>query len=99
MQSYDPESPTPTDWLQTDEAERIELVAGYHRHGKITLPNPQLHSVVHVVIENQIALGEQMVIDTLGHLQSEGLSRPPYRRYLERLRRLTAESWRSRSST
>jgi hypothetical protein len=57
MPSYDPDtSPTPEDWLQADEGERIELVSAYHRRKKIKLPNLQLHSVIHVVVENQIAL-------------------------------------------
>jgi len=76
MTSYDPEtSPAPADWLQADEAERIDLVTTYHRHNRITLPNAELHAVVHVVVENQVALGEATVVDTLARLQTEGLSR------------------------
>ena len=76
MDSYDPDaSPTPTNWLGTDEGDRIELVSSYHRRRKINLPNPQLHAVIHVVVENQLALGEEMVVDTLSRLQGEGLSR------------------------
>ena len=76
MDSYDPDrSPTPTDWLQTDEAERIGLVSAYHRGMHITLPDVQLHAVVHVVVENQLALGEDVVVSTLTRLQTEGLSR------------------------
>jgi hypothetical protein len=121
MDAYDPDTtPTPTDWLQTDEGERIELVSAYHRRKKIRLPNLQLHAVIHVVVENQIALGEEIVAETLVRLRSEGLSRhdalhaigsllaenlyelmqedqsaadEPYRRYLERLQRLTARNW------
>ena len=76
MNSYDPDtSPGPTDWLQTDEGERIELVFAYHQRKKITLPNAQLHAVIHVVVENQLALREEMVVKTLARLQREGLSR------------------------
>jgi hypothetical protein len=76
MNSYDPDtSPGPTDWLQTDEGERIGLVSAYHQRKKITLPNAQLHAVIHVVVENQLALGEEMVVKTLARLQREGLSR------------------------
>jgi hypothetical protein len=123
MDLYDPDiSPRPTEWLETDEGERIELVSAYHRGNKIKLPNSQLHAVVHVVIENQLALGEEMVVSTLARLQGEGLSRhdalhaigsvlaedlydlmhdehastgEPYRRYLERLQKLTARNWRA----
>jgi hypothetical protein len=123
MTSYDPDtSPAPTDWLRSDEGERIALVSAYHRRNKIKLPNSQLHAVVHVVVENQLALGEEIVVNTLARLQREGLSRhdalhaigsvlaenlyelmqeehgtegEPYRRYLERLQRLTAKNWQA----
>jgi hypothetical protein len=76
MDSYDPDtSLNATDWLETDEGERIELVSSYHRRKKSRLPNAQLHSVIHVVVENQLALGEAIVIETLARLQGEGLGR------------------------
>ena len=76
MDSYDPDTPrNSADWLQTDEGERIELVSSYHRRKKVQLPNAQLHAVIHVVVENQLALGEEVVIETLARLQREGLSR------------------------
>jgi hypothetical protein len=76
MGSYDPDtSPLSADWLQIDEGERIELVSSYHRRKKIHLPNAQLHAVIHVVVENQLALRERVVVETLARLQSEGLSR------------------------
>jgi hypothetical protein len=76
MNSYDPDtSPALADWLRTDEGERIELVSSYHRRKKIKLPNPQLHSVIHVVVENQLALAEEIVVKTVARLQGEGLGR------------------------
>ena len=73
---YDPDSsPVSSDWLETDEGERIELVAAYHRRHQIKLPNLQLHAVIHVVVENQLALAEEIVVNTLARLQGEGLSR------------------------
>jgi hypothetical protein len=74
MDSYDPDTP-PADWLQTDEGERIEMVSSYHRRNKVHLPNPQLHAVIHVVVENQLALGEEVVVETLARLRRGGLSR------------------------
>jgi hypothetical protein len=122
MGAYDPDvSPLPIDWLRTDEADRIELVVAYHRRRNVKLPDSQLHAVVHVVVENQLALGEEVVVNTLARLQAEGLSRhdalhaigsilaenlyelmrddegatgESYGRYLERLQKLTARSWR-----
>jgi hypothetical protein len=76
MDSYDPETPPHSaDWLETDEGERIELVSSHHRRKRVPLPNAQLHAVIHVVVENQLALGEQVVVETLARLQREGLSR------------------------
>ena len=123
MDSYDPDTSRPSaDWLQTDEGKRIELVSSYHRRKKIHLPNAQLHAVIHVVVENQLALGEEVVVATLARLQREGLDRHDalhaigsvlatdlyelmqegseatgdvYRRYLERLQKLTAKNWRA----
>jgi hypothetical protein len=123
MKSYDPDrSLPPTEGLETDEGERIELVASYHRRKKIRLPNAQLHAVIHVIVENQLALGEEVVLDALARLQSEGLSRHDavhaigfvlvgdlyelmqentdatgntYRKYLERLQKLTADNWKA----
>jgi hypothetical protein len=122
MGSYDPGIPPPSaDWLHTDEGERIEQVSSYHRRNNIHLPNDRLHAVIHVVVENQMALGETVVVETLARLQSEGLNRhdavhaigsvlaanlyelmredaertgDAYLRYLERLRKLSANDWR-----
>lgn len=76
MKTYDPDTaPAPADWLAADEGERIEAVSSYHRRRRITLPNAQLHAVIHVVVENQIALAEAVVAETLARLQREGLDR------------------------
>ena len=123
MDLYDPDaSRASADWLQTDEGERIELVSSYHRRKKIHLPNAQLHAVIHVIVENQLALGDEIVVETLARLQREGLGRHDavhaigsvlavdlyelmqdsseatadvHRRYLERLKKLTAKNWRA----
>ena len=76
MNSYNPDlSPAAKEWLETDEGERIALVSAYHQDNKITLANAQLHAVIHVVVENQLALDEEGVFNTLIRLQREGLSR------------------------
>ncbi|MEE4603018.1 MAG: hypothetical protein V2J65_17175 [Desulfobacteraceae bacterium] len=62
MDHYDPErSPEPSVWLECDEATRINLVLKYHEDIEVELPNENLHAVVHVVVENQAALGEDPV--------------------------------------
>jgi len=74
---YDPlEAPEPKEWLAADEAERIQLAQDYHRHERVRLPNEKLHAVFHVVVENQIALGVEIPVQsTLQRLMAEGLDR------------------------
>ena len=74
---YDPlESPEPEKWLAIDEAERIQLAQDYHRCARVRLPNEKLHAVFHVVVENQIALGDEIPVQsTLQRLMAEGLDR------------------------
>jgi hypothetical protein len=76
MTSYDPEVlPDAAEWLALDEGERITLVSAYHERNNILLPDAQLHAVIHVVVENQLAMGEATVIETRERLQKEGLGR------------------------
>ncbi len=75
--SYDPlNAPDPDDWQSMGEDERMMLVMEYHREADVELPNEQVHAVVHVVVENQIALGDEMSAQaTLERLMREGLDR------------------------
>ena len=77
MEAYDPlNAPDPDEWQSMDEDERITLVMEHHRESGVELPNEQLHAVVHVVVENQIALGDEMSAQaTLERLMREGLDR------------------------
>ena len=76
MDKYDPHvGPVTAEWLEIPEAERIDMVTRYHRRRRVPLPNRQVHSTIHVVVENQIALGTQVVIEALERLQAEGLDR------------------------
>ena len=74
---YDPaQAPDPKGWLSMDEAERIELILKFHRHAKERLPSPRLHAMLHVIVENQVALGDEIPVRrTIERLQSEGLNR------------------------
>lgn len=74
---YDPfQAPEPHEWLTLDEAECIRLVQHYHRRARVRLPNEKLHAVLHVVIENQIALGDEIPVQcTAQRLMAEGLDR------------------------
>jgi hypothetical protein len=70
------EQPDSETWLEIDESERIDLVIGYHRRTRVKLETPELHAMTHVVVENQVALGEATLVPaTLDRLVGEGLDR------------------------
>ena len=77
MQHYDPlEPPDPEEWISLDEQERIQLVEDYHRRTRIRLPNVTAHAVIHAVVENQIAFGDETPVRrTIERLMAEGLDR------------------------
>ena len=76
MQYDADEQPDPDVWLELDETERLELVIEYHRRTGLQLETPELHAIAHVVVENQIALGQATPVPgTLDRLMDEGLDR------------------------
>jgi hypothetical protein len=76
LQRYNPDRElVAADWLKMSEEARLDTVLAYHRHRRVSLPKPRLHAVVHVIVENQLAIGEEVVIETLERLQREGVSR------------------------
>ena len=110
-------------WQALDESERIESVQRYHRRNRIRLDNERLHAAIHVIVENQVALGDAFLARAvLLRLMEEGLDRHEAvhaigsvlseqlfaarredggadlnAQYVERLNRLTAESWRKQA--
>ena len=77
MERYDPDTaPDPEAWLALGEGERLELVESAHDEEFDYLPNPTLHCAMHVAIETQVAMGEELpVAGHLARLISEGLAR------------------------
>ena len=79
MEQYDAlVAPDGDAWLDLDEGERIDLVSQYHRSIGEELPEFErnlLHAAMHVVVENQLALGVLPVCQTLERLLREGLDR------------------------
>ncbi len=70
------EQPHSEVWLELDESERIDAVMDYHRRTRVKLENLELHAIAHVVVENQVALGEATSVPaTLDRLIDEGLNR------------------------
>jgi hypothetical protein len=77
MKMYDPlKPPKPEEWQSMDEQERLDLVEGFHRRAGIRVPNAKVHAVIHVIVENQFALGDELPVKrTVQRLMSEGLDR------------------------
>lgn len=76
MEAYDPRTdPDAAGWLDTEESDRIQAVLVYHKRARIRVPSERLHATIHVIVENQLALGVPVVVDTLARLQGEGLNR------------------------
>ena len=78
MKKYDPfKSIDPEEWLELDEAERIELVRGFHEILEDEMPDDALsiHSSVHVIVENQLAMGVECIPETIAKLTRQGLDR------------------------
>ena len=70
------ERPHSATWLELDENERIDAVMDYHRRAGVKLEDLKLHAITHVVVENQVALGEPTPVSaTLNRLVDEGLDR------------------------
>lgn len=77
MCEYNPNiDPDPDTWASLDEDERLELIQQYHERYDFELPDVALHSLIHAVVENQVALGDETpVASTLSRLKTEGLDR------------------------
>lgn len=79
MDEYDPDiGPEPEAWLSLEEDERLSLVQDFVRAGERLRRNvnPRLHAAVHLVVENQIAMGDETpVATTLRRLLAQGLER------------------------
>jgi len=79
MNIYHPsQPPNPSEWLELDESIRIDLVRKSHEASEAEFEEEQakeVHSTIHVIVENQIALGVEPVPATISRLMRQGLSR------------------------
>ena len=75
--TYNPlKAPDPKRWLAMDEAIRLKMVVSYHRKKRFDLPNERIHAAIHVVVENQVAMRDELpVAAKLERLMNEGLDR------------------------
>ena len=77
MQQYDPMFESDPEWWEAlDVDERINVVVEYHDEAGTELPDEYTHALLHVVVENQVALGEETpVAAVLCRLVDENLDR------------------------
>ncbi len=78
MEIYDPTKPiNPEQWLSLDEVERVDLVRCFHESLDDEMPDDALstHSSIHVIVENQLAMGVEYIPDTIAKLTRQGLDR------------------------
>jgi hypothetical protein len=73
---YDPlVSPECQTWLDMEEETQISVVREYHKSSAPERLKEDLHAAFHVMIENQLALSEKPVRETMKRLTNEGLDR------------------------
>lgn len=78
MNSYFPDkSIDPSEWLALDEGVRIALVRAFHDSLDDEMPDEALsvHSAIHVIVENQLAMGVELIPETIAKLTRQGLDR------------------------
>ena len=77
MEKYNPNiAPDPEEWNGLDEGECMMLVRNYHESKKIELPDPDIHAILHTVVETQAAMGDDInTAKTISRLIDEGLDR------------------------
>jgi hypothetical protein len=78
-EAYDADrAPDPERWLAMDESLKAIAVEDHHRAlaAHPDVPNPRLHALMHVIVENQLAGGDPPeVLATLERLAAAGLTR------------------------
>ena len=78
MDKYNPnKSIDPESWLALDEYIRIELVHDFHSDLDLELDDDALraHTSIHVIVENQLAMGVDFIPETVAKLTRQGLNR------------------------
>lgn len=97
-------------WNRLNDDEKRAAVEEYHRRRRIRMPNARVHAMFHVIVENQVAMREgseglsrhdavhaigSVVAGQIFHrLKDPGGNQDLTPEYTEKLKRLTAESWR-----
>jgi hypothetical protein len=73
---YDPtEAPDPSEWLASDEAERLDAVLRYHKRAKEKAGSWRAHAAIHAAVETQLAEGLGGAVRAMERLVGQGLDR------------------------
>ena len=73
---YDPDvAPDARTWLELPEADRLNAVRQHHRRSKLRAGSPEVHAIIHVAVETQLAEGHPEATAALDRLLQEGLDR------------------------
>ncbi len=79
MKSYNPEKPIDAEeWLELDESLHIELIQRYHQTietNELEEGAGTMHALIHVIIENQLAMDICVVKEALNKLVRQSLHR------------------------
>lgn len=67
--------PSPSEWLQLPEQERMRAVSTFHMVHRLKSGPLRAHAAVHVIVENQIAMGFGPTVRAMARLQGQGLNR------------------------
>jgi hypothetical protein len=73
---YDPDvGPDAQTWLAVSDDERLEAVRRHHRRDRLQSGNQEVHAIIHVTVETQLAQDHPEATAALVRLLQEGLDR------------------------
>ena len=78
MEKYNPLiEPNKEEWLESSEYDRIDMVREFHENNEDDLEDEALsiHTSIHVIVENQLAMGVELIPETIAKLTRQGLGR------------------------
>lgn len=78
MEKYNPLiEPNKEQWLNSSEKDRMETVRAFHKDNVEGLDDEAvlMHVSIHVIVENQLALGVECIPETIAKLTRQGLDR------------------------
>ncbi len=80
LDTYNPLiEPNKDEWLESSEYDRIDAVREFHENSDDDKFEENdalsIHSTLHVIVENQLAMGVELIPETIAKLTRQGLDR------------------------